>query len=173
MAKTREDHLSERELYEKYAPRIFTLCRRYSDSVEDAEDLLQDTFIAAFDKIDRFSYRGEGSLYAWFSRIAVNRAVDRIRKTRWSRLSLRIVEETVPEPSTEEAELIPQEKMLDFISSLPKMKRAVFNLYCMEGYSHREIGEMLGISEKGSASMLAKARNQLKRAIKQYIREQE
>lgn len=173
MSKTVEDHLTKRELYEKYAPRLLTLCRRYCDSVEEAEDLLQDTFLTAFDKKELFTYRGEGSLYAWLSRIAVNLAVDRIRKSRWNRLPIRIIEETVSAPSDEELEQVSQEKMLDFIASLPKMQRTVFNLYCMDGYSHRNIGKILGISEKGSASILAKARNRLKRDINNYIKEQE
>lgn len=66
-------------------------------------------------------------------------------------------------------EAIPEEKLLEWIAKLPDMRRAVFNLYCMDGYSHQEIGKMLGISEKGSASTLAKARRQLKEEIKRYI----
>ena len=65
-------------------------------------------------------------------------------------------------------EAIPQEKLLEWISELPDMRKAVFNLYCLDGYSHKEIAQMLGISEKGSAGMLAKARKQLKEKISRY-----
>ena len=70
-------------------------------------------------------------------------------------------------------ESIPEEKLLEWISKLPDLRRAVFNLYCIDGYSHKEIGNMLGISEKGSAGVLAKARKQLKDKIKQYLKEQD
>ena len=68
---------------------------------------------------------------------------------------------------------VPQEKLLEWISRLPDMRKAVFNLYCIDGYSHKDIGEMLGISEKGSAGMLAKARKQLKEEIQRYLKETE
>ena len=70
-------------------------------------------------------------------------------------------------------EEIPQEKLLEWISQLPDMRKAVFNLYCIDGYSHKQIGRMLGISEKGSAGMLAKARKQLKESINSYLKEKE
>ena len=68
---------------------------------------------------------------------------------------------------------IPQEKLLEWISKLPDVRKAVFNLYCIDGYSHKEIAEMLGISEKGSAGMLAKARKQLKEEINRYLKDTE
>ena len=70
-------------------------------------------------------------------------------------------------------EVIPKEKLQEWIAALPEMRRAVFNLYCMDGYSHKDIGKMLGISETGSTSILAKARKQLKGQIKQYLKEQD
>lgn len=168
------ERAAQEELYTRYAARVLTCCRRYCDNEEDAEDILQDTFLIAFDRISSFSYRRNGSLQAWLCRIAVNQAVDRIRKRRRLPVPVGISEkEDVEAPQEEALERIPPEKLLGMIAALPEMRRAVFNLYCMDGYSHREIGKMLGISEKGSASMLAKARNQLRRAIKQYTKEQE
>jgi RNA polymerase sigma-70 factor (ECF subfamily) len=76
--------------------------------------------------------------------------------------------DNLPEPSAQEVEAIPQEKLLEWIAGLPDMRKAVFNLYCLDGYSHKEIAGMLGISEKGSAGMLAKARKQLKERISRY-----
>ena len=81
-------------------------------------------------------------------------------------------QDNTPEPTDEEVEKIPQEKLLEWISKLPELRRTVFNLYCIDGYSHKEIGKLLGISEKGSAGVLAKARKQLKEEIRKYQKEQ-
>lgn len=78
--------------------------------------------------------------------------------------------ETLPEPADEELASIPQDKLLEFISSLPDTQRAIFNMFCLDGYSHKEIAEMLGISETGSSSLLAKAKTRLKRQIVEYLR---
>lgn len=78
--------------------------------------------------------------------------------------------DTVAEPTEEEVETIPQEILLELIASLPTTRRAVFNLFCIDGYTHKEISNMLHISEKASASTLAKARKQLKEKIKQYVK---
>ena len=162
------------ELYRRYAARLMTLCRRYSSNSDDAKDLMQETLVKALDKISSFQYRGEGSLYAWISRIAINRAVNDIRRHRWRFIPLGTrFEDMTPEPTEQDMSCIPREKLLDLISSLPAERRAVFNLYCIEGYSHKEISKMLGISEKGSAGVLAKARKQLKETINRYLKDTE
>ena len=133
---------------------------------------MQDAIIQALDKIDTYTYTGKGSLYGWISRIAVNKAINHIKRQRWRWLSLdRREQDTVADLSAEEMETIPEEKLLEWIAGLPDLRRAVFNLYCIEGYSHRDIGKMLGISEKGSAGVLAKARKQLKEEIRRYLKE--
>ena len=83
------------------------------------------------------------------------------------------VQDNFPEPTEEEVTEIPNEKLREWISELPDVRRAVFNLYCIDGYSHQEIGRMLGISERGSTSTLAKARKELKEKIKLYLKEQD
>ncbi len=153
------------ELYRRYAARLLTLCRRYSSSLEDAEDLMQEAVMKALDRMPSFSYRGEGSLYAWMSRMAINMALDNVRKAKNQILASEPVPDNIPEPTAEEMAGIPQERLLEMIASLPEGRRTVFNLYCLDGYSHREIGEMLGINPKASASELAKARIQLQKAI--------
>ncbi len=169
-----KNRLAEEELYNRYAARIFTLCRRYTDNSDDAKDLMQETLIKALDKISTYRYSGRGSLYGWISRIAINRALNQIRRKRWKTVSLDYRgQDTIPEPTEEEMETIPQEKLLEWISGLPDLRKAVFNLYCIDGYSHKEIGKMLGISEKGSAGVLAKARRQLKEKIHSYLKETE
>lgn len=166
------DRMAEDELYRRYAARVFSLCRRYTDNADDAKDLMQDAIIKSLDRISSYTYSGKGSLYAWISRISINMAINQIRKRRWQAVSLDSWQrDAIQEPQAEEIETVPQEKLLEWISKLPDMKKAVFNLYCIDGYSHKEIAGMLGISEKGSASILAKARKQMKETIRGYLKE--
>lgn len=168
------NRLAEDELYSRYAARVYTLCRRYTDNADDAKDLMQDAFIQALEKIGSYTYQGKGSLCAWISRIAVNKALNQIRRRRWKTVSLDFrAQDNIPEPTEAEMAAVPQEKLLEWISRLPELRKAVFNLYCIDGYSHKEIGQMLGISEKGSAGVLAKARRQLKEQIKRYVKDTE
>ena len=168
----RGDRMAEDELYKRYAARVYTLCRRYAGDHE-AEDLMQEALIQALDRIQTFQYRGKGSLYGWISRIAINKAINHIKRQRWKMVSLELgAHDSIPDPTEDEMEAIPQEKLLEWIAKLPGLRRAVFNLYCIDGYSHKEIGDMLGISEKGSAGVLAKARKQLKETIQVYLKKQ-
>ena len=80
--------------------------------------------------------------------------------------------DNIPEPTEDEMETIPKEKLREWISELSDLRRAVFNMYCIDNYSHQEIARMLGITETGSTSILAKARKQLKDKIKRYLKEQ-
>ena len=171
---SQKDRMAEDELYRRYAVRVDALCRRYLGNEDDAKDLMLDTLIQALDKIDTFKYKGDGSLYAWISKIAINKALNQIRRHRWRMVPLDFrVQDNIPEPTEEEVAEIPKEKLREWIAELPDMRRAVFNLYCIDGYSHQEIGKMLGISERGSTSMLSKARKELKKKIKQYLKEQD
>jgi RNA polymerase sigma-70 factor (ECF subfamily) len=168
------DPWAEDELYRRYAARVYTLCRRYLGDADEAKDLMQETFIQALDKIASYKYSGKGSLYGWIRRIAINKALNLLKRRRWRWVPLEGAGvDNLPEPTEEEMAGIPQEKLLEWIAKLSDERRAVFNLYCLDGYSHREIGKMLGISEKGSAGVLAKARKQLKEEIKRYRKETE
>ena len=109
-----KNRLAEEELYNRYAARIFTLCRRYTDNSDDAKDLMQETLIKALGKISTYRYSGRGSLYGWISRIAINCALNQTRRKRGKTDSLDIREQdTIPEPTEEEMETIPQEKLLE------------------------------------------------------------
>lgn len=168
------DTLAQEELYKRYAAKVFTLCKRYSGDVDEAKDLLQETFVKALGSIQAFTFRGEGSLYGWICRIAINLSLNHIRRYSWRNTPLDLSKrDYLPEPTEDEIERIEEEKLLEMISALPTIRRAVFNLFCIEGYSHKEIGEMLGISEKGSSSILSKARVQLKESIQSYLKELE
>jgi len=167
------DRKAEDELYRRYAVKLYTLCKRYLGDEDDAKDLMLETLIQALDKIDTFKYKGEGSLYAWMSRIAINKALNLLKRHRWRMVPIDFrTQDNIPEPTKEEVSEIPKEKLREWIAELPDMRRAVFNLYCIDGYSHQEIGRMLGISERGSTSTLAKAKKELKEKIQQYLKGQ-
>lgn len=141
-----KDRLAEDELYRRYAARVYTLCRRYLGDDDDAKDLMQETLLQAVDKIHSYEYTGNGSLYGWIRRIAINKAINQIRRRRWRMISLDVAgQDPFPEPTEEEVEKIPQDKLLEWIAQLTDLRRTVFNLYCIDGYSHKEIGKMLGI----------------------------
>ncbi len=166
------DRLAADELYRRYAPRLLTLCRRYTPVAADASDLMHDAMIRALEKISSYNYYGKGSLYAWISRIAINMALGGIRKQKWRTVPLdEATVEDVKEEPMNDAQKVPPEKLLEMIAALPEIRRLVFNLFCIDGISHREIGRMLGIGEKSSASQLARARKQLREEIKQYLKE--
>ncbi len=170
---SQRDRKAEDELYRRYAVRVYALCRRYLGD-EEAKDIMLETLNQALDKIDTYIYTGKGSLYGWISRIAINKAIDQIRRRRWRTVPLDLwVWDNIPEPTEDEMEQIPKEKLREWIAGLTEMRRAVFNMYCIDGYSHQEIAKMLGITETGSTSILAKARKQLKDKIKRYLKEQD
>lgn len=157
----RQDATAQRRLYEKYARKMFGVCLRYARSREEAEDLLQDGFLKVFQKLS--SFKCEGSLEGWIRRVIVNTSLDYIRqqKLQWAD------PETIEEPGTDAGviEKMNAGELLALIQQLPTGFRTVFNLYAIEGYSHREIGEMLQISEGTSKSQYARARVQLMERI--------
>lgn len=168
------DRLAESELYVRYAARLLTLCRRYCGSADEARDMMQDTIIRALDRISTYRYMGKGSLYSWLSRIAVNSALNGLRRSKFLFIPLESLRpDDEPEPSGEEVSCISEEKLTEMISGLPKTQRVIFNMYCIEEYSHKEIADMLGISERGSTSLLVKARRNLKKQIGDYLKHPE
>ena len=135
--------------------------------------LLHDAFLKIYGAFSKFEYRGAGSLRAWMERVTVNVALEWLR-TR-NRLGCVELDEgraaSLPdEPSAEEASRVPRDVLMRFVSELPDGYRAVFNLYCIEEYSHREIAQMLGINEKSSSSQLFRARTLLARRIRDYLK---
>ena len=161
-----------RELYDFYAGRLLALGARYTGSREAAEDVLQDSFIKVFSSIGSFRYRGEGSLYAWIRRIVVNRSVDWLRERK--RTGTVSLEETRTQSEDlldrSEVDTIPEDVLAGMVESLPDGYRTVFNLFAIDGYSHREIGNLLGIKEKSSSSQYFRARAMLADRIKEYLK---
>ena len=167
----RGERQAYRELYDSYAGRLLAVSTRYLGSQEAAEDVLQDSFLKIFSSIGSFRYRGEGSLYAWIRRIVVNRSLDWLRERK--RAGTVRLEETAPVPEdtidSSDVATIPEDILAGMVEGLPDGYRTVFNLFALDGYSHKEIGKMLGIKEKSSSSQYFRARALLAEKIKDYI----
>ena len=154
---------ARQEMYETYAGRVLAVCRRYIRESDRAQDLLHDTFLKAWDSLGSFHPRRTGSLGAWLSQIAAHLAVDELRRRK-----LLVQEDTsfaglTEEPPVDETRLrqVPVEELIELIAALPEGYRAVFNLFCLDGLSHREIARLLGITEKTSQTQYLKARHKL------------
>ncbi len=166
----RGEREAQRGLYELYAGRMLAISIRYIGGREQAEDNVHDAFIKVLSSIDQFNYRGAGSLRAWVERITVNSALE------WLRVNRRVIsleEKHLVESSydieNDDVERVPQSTLLRFIAQLPEGYRTVFNLFCVDGYSHREIAQILGINEKSSSSQLLRAKRLLATKIKAYL----
>ena len=170
----RKERDAQGELYARYAAGLYALCLRYIENREDARDLMHDAMIKAMDNFRSFRYAGEGSIWAWMSRITVNMAVDRLKEnSRFRQIPFDEVSgaevENALEPDAESVRAVPDNVLDEMIAGLPPVKRTVFNMYCIDGFSHKDIAKALGISERGSTSILAKARASLKKVLKDYL----
>ncbi len=153
----------QKMLYDKYACKVYPVCYRYSKNEEDAKDILQETFIRVYNKLDTFQYKG--SFEGWIRKIAVNTSIRHYQN------ALRKIDdrdiEYAPEMTTDENILsdLNAEDILKKISELPTGYRVVFNMYAIEGYSHKEIAQKLGITEGSSRSQLTRGRKCLIEAL--------
>lgn len=151
-------------LYRQFSPKMYAVCLRYSGQPEDAQDILQEGFIKVFRNLERF--RGEGSFEGWMRRIFVNTAIEHYRKA----VNLYPVTEQQEENTTDREwtalDRLTAKDLTKLIQGLSPGYRTVFNLYVVEGYTHKEIGDMLGISEGTSKSQLARAKNILQGLVK-------
>lgn len=170
----RNDRDAQGEIYARYSSRLYAICLRYIEDREEARDLMHDCMIKAMDNFKSFRYVSEGSLYAWLSRITVNMAINRLKESsRFRQIPFEQVSgdelENALEPDAESVRKIPDGVLDKLIAELPPVRRTVFNMYCIDGYSHRDIARALGITERTSTSVLAKARASLKKALMNYI----
>lgn len=169
---------AQRALFDQYSPMLMAKIFSYVGDDDDAKDVLQDTYIKAYTMIDSFAWSGDGSLKAWLTRIAVNTALNFLRSRK--RLNAMTIDnadtgdppDIVEDATADEVNSIDTSTIMQMIAELPDGYRTVFNLYCLDGYSHKEIAEQLGISEKTSSSQLARAKTLLARKIKFFINEQ-
>lgn len=151
---------AQKTLYERFSRKMMGVCIRYSSSYEEAQDVLQDGFVKVFEKLG--TYSGNGSFEGWVRRIMVNTALDSWRKNKQEREMQDIEEVGYGLSSGEDiVSNITAEDLLAILQTIPSGYRMVFNLYVIEGYSHKEIGEMLNITESTSKSQFSRARSYL------------
>jgi RNA polymerase sigma factor (sigma-70 family) len=147
-------------LYKVLSPKMLAICLRYAKDKDEAQDILQEGFVKIFNNLH--SYRNEGSLEGWIRHIMVNTAINRFRKAKTMILVDDFTEtDTFTAPSWNNQSLETAD-LMHLIDELPDSYRSVFNMYAIEGYSHHEIGNSLGISELLSRATLHRARNLLK-----------
>ncbi|MCQ2119377.1 MAG: sigma-70 family RNA polymerase sigma factor [Bacteroidales bacterium] len=165
------DREAMRQIYDCYSKFLTAVTSRYVPDRRDLHDVLQDGFVKIFTSLDKFEYRGEGSLRAWMRQVMVNEALRRLRDSRktstveykWD------MPDAVEEDDGPPLEDVPTQVIQDMVKALPDGYRSVFNLYVFEQKSHKEIASLLGIGESTSASQLHRAKAILARKIKEYI----
>ena len=161
----KQDAKAQGELYTRYSGTLFSICLRYSPNYVEAEDNLQDAFITIFKKVEQF--KDKGSFEGWMKRVTVNTVLQKYRKQRVFDIAR---EDQIKDEVDEEIddEGIPLDFLLKIIQELPDRYRLVFSMYVMDDYSHKEIAELLGISDGTSKSNLARSRSILKTKIEAY-----
>ena len=161
----RGDRTSQKVLYDSLAPKMFSICIRYIGDRTAAQDVLQDGFVTLFSKLD--SFKGEGSFEGWARRIFVTTALMELRKKDALKMSEELeVVRGVKAETVGQLENISYRELMSLVTSLPPGFRTVFNLYAIEGYSHKEISQMLEITETTSRTQLRRARLWLQDKIK-------
>ena len=150
-------------LYQRFSPKMYSVCLRYSGNAEDARDLLQEGFIKIYKNLSK--YRGDGSFEGWIRRIFVNTSIEHFRK----KVHLQNVTETqermIEDKEWNVLDNLAEKDIMKMIHELSPGYKAVFNMHVIEGYSHKEIGELLGINEGTSKSQLARAKMVLKKML--------
>lgn len=163
------DRKAQKEIYQLFAGKLFSICLKYSKNKQEAQDNFQDGFIVIFEKIGQFNFKG--SFEGWLKRVMINTVLLKYRKKN----VLNIVTEEIPDEVIVDVDddEISLDFLLNLINELPDRYRMVFNLYALDGYSHKEISEMLLIAEGTSKSNLARARAILKQKIEIHQKEQQ
>lgn len=159
----KRDPLAQKHLYDLYSKKLYGISLRYSQSEEEAQDILQDSFVKIFTKLDTFNH--SGSFEGWMKRITTNTAIEYYRR----RIDMTVVDELTPSPylSTNAENNLEVEELIKLIQELPAGYRIVFNLYAIEGYNHSEIAVKLNISEGTSKSQFSRARAVLQKKIEE------
>ena len=168
---TRGDQRAMDVLYADYADYLTGVAERYLRQPDDVHDVMQEALIKIFSSIQHFEYRGQGSLKAWLTRVVINEALIFLRESK--RLNETDIEKVpdIPEEEPPDTSFLSPEQAKAVIDQLPDGYRAVFNLYAIEGKSHKEIAEMLHIKPDTSASQYHRAKNMLARIIRQQYKQ--
>ena len=161
----RGDRRAQHRLYSQYAKAMYNICYRMSGNAADAEDLLQNAFIDVFMKID--SYRGESTIGAWIKRIVINNCINFLKKRKLhvSEWDDRISEEVEDQPGLTEEDALSVDRVRSAMDQLPDGYRTVFSLYLLEGYDHKEIAGILGITEATSKSQYSRAKSKMRQLL--------
>jgi RNA polymerase sigma factor (sigma-70 family) len=157
----------QEELYRRFSPRMYAVCLRYAGSSEEAEDILQEGFIKIFKKLG--SFRSEGSFEGWIRRVFVNTAIEHFRRKRYLQPISEKEENTIEGKSISVLDQLAERDILALVRELSPGYRTVFNMYVVEGYTHKEIGDILGISEGTSKSQLSRAKVILQGMVKKFM----
>jgi RNA polymerase sigma-70 factor (ECF subfamily) len=157
----------QEELYSRFSPKMYAVCLRYAGNAEEAEDILQEGFIKIFKKLD--SFRSEGSFEGWIRRVFVNTAIEHFRRKRYLMPVTEKEENTIEGKYLSVLDDLAARDIMALVQDLSPGYRTVFNLYVVEGYTHKEIADMMGISEGTSKSQLSRAKVILKDMVKQFI----
>lgn len=151
---------AQRQLYDLFAGQMLGICYRYTKSMKDAEDVLQDGFVKVFEHLDQFRFDGE--LGAWVRVIIVRSALNYLKKNKVYQQELSFEDDSLHPVADDNPEvLLRARELADLIRQLPTGYQTIFNLHAVEGYSHVEIGRMLGIKEGTSRSQYARSRSLL------------
>ena len=158
------DTQAQGELYKLFSSKLFSICLKYSKNYAEAEDNLQDAFLIIFNKIEQ--YKSKGSFEGWLKRVTINTVLQKYRTQKvFDIVNENIIEEVELEVDEEHISI---DYLLQIIQELPDRYRLVFNLYVLDGYSHKDIADMLEINIGTSKSNLARARQILKQTIENY-----
>jgi len=159
----RRDRIAQKYLYDTFSPKMYPLCCRYVREPSDAEDILVTAFTHILERIGQ--YRGEGSFEGWIKRTVINEALNFLRKKKNMFLTTSIEDATYEMASHYDHDQLAEEDLLRMINELPAGYRIVFNLYAIDGFSHKEIAGQLNISENTSKSQLSRARVYLQKLL--------
>ena len=154
---------AQKQLYEMYSSKMYGVCMRYMKNTEDAEDVLQEGFVKVFKKMSTF--KNSGSFEGWMRTIFVNTALRQLEKQKRTDSEILLPELPEIETSLTAFHQLAYKELIQLVNELPTGYRLVFNLYIIEGYTHKEIAERLKISEGTSKSQLARAKNYLKHQV--------
>jgi RNA polymerase sigma factor (sigma-70 family) len=154
-------------LYNRYSSKMYAVCLRYCKDADDAQDLLQEGFVKIFKNLEKF--RGEGSFEGWIRRIFVNTSIEHFRKAGKNQPVSDTEDISVEDTSLNALDNLAEKDIIGMIQQLSPGYRQIFNMYVIEGYSHRDIGDILGISEGTSKSQLARAKGILKKMVEEKL----
>jgi RNA polymerase sigma factor (sigma-70 family) len=160
-----KDRAGQLKIYQLFSSVLYGICLKYMRNEDDAKDVFQEAFVIVFEKIEQFKF--EGSFEGWIKRIFINKLIETLKKKKKDVLVLDLsdFEEEIIDDEVLETDVIPQEKLLEYIQELPDQYRLVFNLIVFEKMKHREVATLLEISEGTSKSNLNRAKKILQQKI--------